>query len=115
MTGKERDEYLLIGYQSWVLNPTGSLNIKQEFSYFHHHSFLDFRNRVNPLINSTCLVVVKEAKSRESQRPVPAGPDFNSPSVVSTECSARARTLKVLCNYYLMLFLLHFSVKKLSR
>jgi len=62
MTGKEGDEYLLIGYQSWDVNPTVSLYIKQEFSYFHHHSFLDFRNRVYSLLNSTCLAVVKEVK-----------------------------------------------------
>jgi hypothetical protein len=40
--------------------------------------------------NTSCLVVVKEAKSRESQRLVPTGPDFNSPLVVSIECTAKA-------------------------
>merc|ERR1711915_460422 len=40
----------------------------------------------------SCLDVAKEAKQRERQRADPAVPDFNSPSVVSTDSSARETT-----------------------
>ena len=48
-----------------------------------------------PNNNQTCLDVVKEAKFRERQSPVPAVLDFNSPLVVSIVSSARETMLNV--------------------
>merc|ERR1711962_173367 len=61
----------------------------------HHSDY--FTSHEHIISNhSTCLDVVKEARSRERQSPDPAVLDFSSQWAVSTVCSARETMLSVL-------------------